>query len=95
MMPAGPVPGELYVGAAIIGAAYLASLAALLLFAVVVAFVRWRRARQHDVGADALRLLQTLDLSLDRLSTDNPELAEGFARLDAAVREDQERGQQL
>lgn len=89
------MPADMYVGLAILGAAYLAGLGGLLLFAVLVALVRWVRSRRHDVGPDSLRLLQTLDLSLDRMVTDNPELTEGFARLDAAIREDQERGQQL
>lgn len=43
----------------------------------------------HDVGPDSLRLLKDLDLHLNLYLVDHPDVAEGFARLRQAVRDEQ------
>lgn len=53
---------------------------------------RNRLAREntaHDVGPDSLRLLKDLDLHLNLYLVDHPDVAEGFARLRQAVRDEQ------
>jgi len=47
----------------------------------------------HDVGPDALRLLQHLDAHLDAHVAADPELAAGFDRLRQAIREEQNKGE--
>lgn len=52
------------------------------------AITEHRRERQrHDVGPDALRLLQELDTHLDEYVAADPELSAGFDRLRNALRE--------
>jgi hypothetical protein len=46
----------------------------------------------HDVGPDSLRLLRDLDLHLNLYLVDHPDVAEGFARLRQAVRDEQFKG---
>jgi CHASE3 domain sensor protein len=48
----------------------------------------------YEVGPDALRLLQDLDTHLDEYVAADTELAAGFARLRAAVRDEQQKGDQ-
>jgi hypothetical protein len=48
----------------------------------------------HDVGPDSLRLLRDLDLHLNLYLVDHPDVAEGFARLRQAVRDEQSKGDQ-
>lgn len=48
---------------------------------------RLLRGVQHDVGPDALRLLEELDAHLDEHVLANPELAAGFDRLRDAIRD--------
>lgn len=53
---------------------------------------RNRLAREdavHDVGPDSLRLLKDLDLHLNLYLVDHPDVAEGFARLRDAIRDEQ------
>lgn len=47
----------------------------------------------HDVGPDALGLLEELDTHLDEYVDADPELADGFDRLRDAVREQQQEDQ--
>lgn len=47
----------------------------------------------HDVGPDALRLLQDLDAHLDEYVAADTELAAGFARLRQAIRDEQQKGE--
>lgn len=47
----------------------------------------------HDVGPDSLRLLEDLDAHLDRYLIDHPDVADGFARLRQAVRDEQQKGE--
>jgi len=68
----------------------------------IVAAARRRTAVKHDVGPDALRLLEDLDAHLDehyaRISHlfeglgPPPSHAAGLARLRAAVRDEQQKG---
>ncbi|MFF7067347.1 hypothetical protein [Streptomyces pseudovenezuelae] len=92
-MNAGPVPGQVVVGAAVLGAGFLAVMAALLLVGMAATAVGWWRDRQHDVGPDQLRLLQDLDKHLNRTVAKDPEVKAGLARLDAAVCEGQQHGE--
>jgi hypothetical protein len=48
-----------------------------------------REATVHDVGPDPLRLLKDLDLHLNLYLVDHPDVAEGFARLRDAIRDEQ------
>lgn len=77
--------------------------AATLTVAIVLAAlagVLWRISRahraytaaRHDVGPDTLRLLQELDAHLDNYVAADDELAAGFDRLRAAVRDEQQKG---
>lgn len=88
-----PPPGQFIVSAAFLGFGVLAVLSAALLVAMAVAVVRWWRARRHDVGPDALHLQRDVDKYLDRLAANDPEVKAGLARLDAAVRDEQQRGE--
>jgi hypothetical protein len=54
------------------------------------AIARTYRAQHHDVGPDALRLLQELDVHLDQTAARDPELAAGLHRLHAAIHEARE-----
>lgn len=53
---------------------------------------RWHRG-PHDVGPDALRLLEDLDHHLDELVATDPDLAAGFERLRNAARDEQQKGE--
>lgn len=88
----GLVPGQVIVGAAVFGAAILAVGVACTVVLAVWAAAEWWRDRRHDVGPDALRLLQDVDQHLDRFVLDDPEVQAGLARLDAAVRAEHEGG---
>jgi len=86
--------GVVVIGGAVLAVAFLATLAVLILIAICAAIYsaiarRWR-ARRHDVGPDALRLLEDLDKHLDAFALDDPEVAAGLARLHAAVRDDRQ-----
>jgi hypothetical protein len=48
---------------------------------------------EHDVGPDALRLLEALDAHLDGYLVQHPDVADGFARLRQAVRDEQQKGE--
>lgn len=88
-------PGQFIVPAAACGFAFLSLTAVLFVVALVVVVVRWcrdRRDRRHDVGPDALRLLEELDGHLDAFAADDPEVQAGLARLRAAVRDEQQNG---
>ncbi len=65
-----------------------------LIAAVGVVFVcravRPGRATTHPVNPKALRLLEELDAHLDDYVTADPELAAGFDRLRAAIRDEQQ-----
>lgn len=52
------------------------------------------KGRRHDVGPDQLRLLEELDAHPDDYVATDPELAAGFARLRAAIRNEQQKGEQ-
>lgn len=90
-MSTGLVPGQVVVGVAVLGCAFLAASLAVVLVFMVAAVVAWRRDKRHDVGPDQLRLLQTLDKELDS----DPEVRAGFARLDAAIRGEQQEGESV
>lgn len=47
---------------------------------------------EHDVGPDALRLLEDLDAHLDEYLAADPELTAGFDRLREAIRDEQTKG---
>lgn len=49
---------------------------------------RLRPAPVHDVGPDVLLLLEDLDVHFDRHVLQHPDVADGFARLDRALREE-------
>jgi hypothetical protein len=85
------IPGQVIVSAAWFGLAVLSVMAACLLVVAVWAAAFWWRDRQHDVGPDALRLLESLDKHLDS----DPELQAGFARLDAVMRGEQQEGESV
>jgi hypothetical protein len=91
-MSAVEVPGQVVVPAAVVAFAFLAVGFFVLLVLIAAAIACWwrdRRASQHDVGPDALRLLEDLDEDLDAYVADYPDIAEGFARLTAALNEQQ------
>lgn len=46
-----------------------------------------RREQRHDIGPDALLLLQELDAHLDEYLLANPDIAAGFNRLRDAIRD--------
>lgn len=56
-------------------------------FKALAALADRRREQRHDVGPDALRLLQELDVHLDEYVAADPELAAGFDRLRDAIRD--------
>jgi monomeric isocitrate dehydrogenase len=56
------------------------------------AWLAHRTQQRHDVGPDALRLLQELDAHLDEYLLANPDVAAGFDRLRAAIRDEQQNG---
>jgi hypothetical protein len=89
---------QLIITGAVISFAFLSTLASITVVAIGVAAyrftARWRRRRRadgHDVGPDTLLLLEDLDAHLDEHVATDPYLAAGFARLRAAVRDEQER----
>ncbi|MFD9192948.1 hypothetical protein ACFWCA_32640 [Streptomyces phaeochromogenes] len=71
--------------------------ASLLLWLAFRAIVRAHQTRwhtgPHDVGPDALRLLEDLDRDLDEMVAADPELAAGFERLREAVADEQQKGE--
>jgi len=92
MNSAHQIPEQVVIPAAMVGFAYLAvSVAVIVIFgaAAIAAWRRDRRDEQHDVGPDALQLLDDLDAHLDQFAIDDPEVKAGLARLNAAVRDDQ------
>ncbi|MGW1796915.1 hypothetical protein ACWCQN_13110 [Streptomyces sp. NPDC001984] len=91
-MMAAQVPGQVVVAAGLLALVYLVGQAVALVFSIVAAIVAWWRGRRHDVGPDALRLLEDLHKHLDRCAARDPEVAAGFARLDAAI-QDRQRGE--
>ena len=48
-----------------------------------------RAEAMRDVGPDALRLLEELDAHLDTYLINNPDMADGFARLRQVIRDEQ------
>jgi hypothetical protein len=56
------------------------------------AWLAHRAQQQHDVGPDALRLLEELDAHLDEYLLANPDVAAGFDRLRAAIHDEQQNG---
>lgn len=59
------------------------------------AVARWWKRRyvtEHDVGPDALQLLEELDTHLDQYLVEHPDVAAGFDRLRNVVRDQQEKG---
>lgn len=96
------IPEQVVIPAAMVGFAYLAVSVAVLVIFGTAAFAAWRRDRrdqQHDVGPDALLLLEDLDAHLnqqfaqlsglyERLGP--PDLEAGCDRLRAALRDDRE-----
>lgn len=54
-----------------------------------------KTADPYDVGPDALQLLGELDAHLDEYVAADTELAAGFDRLRQAVRDEQQKGDQL
>jgi uncharacterized iron-regulated membrane protein len=92
-MTPGLVPGQVVVGAAVVGFVLLSVMFGLVIVAVVAGTVIWWRDRQHDVGPDALRLLEDLDAHLDGFALEDPEVQAGLARLNAAVRGEQPGGE--
>lgn len=80
-MNAVEIPGQVIVPAALIAAAYLFVVVVVLLILIASAIATWWRCRKHDVGPDALKLLEDLDAYLERSATDDPEIEAGLARL--------------
>lgn len=78
------LPEQVVIPAAMVGFAYLAvSVAVIVIFgaAAIAAWRRDRRDEQHDVGPDALQLLDDLDAHLDQFAIDDPEVKAGLSRL--------------
>jgi hypothetical protein len=88
--------GQVIVWAGALSFAFLDTVAAIVPIAIgKVAFdalARWWRVGRHDVGPDALRLLEDLDCHLDAYLLDHPDVAAGFDLLRAAVRDEQQEG---
>ena len=65
---------------------------------VIVWQIRRARAAEpavrHDTGRDAPLYLDGLDAHLDQYLLDNPDVAAGFDRLRAAIRDEQQKGEQ-
>jgi len=85
---------QVVIGGAVIAVAIFwtitVSVAVLIATAAIREGARRRRARQHDTSPDALRLLEDLDDHLDDVLANDPDVAAGFARLDAAIRREQQ-----
>lgn len=104
-----PLPAQGIISAALFSFGVLCVLSAALLVAAFVAAARAtarRRRRQnadrHDVGPDRLLLLEELDAHLDQQfaalaglyeQLGPPDLDAGCARMRAAIREEQQRGE--
>lgn len=83
------VPGQLIIGAAVVGLVFLVVAVAVLVVLVVAAIAAWWRDRRER------RLLEDLAAHLHAYSTDYPDIADGVARLSAAVRDEQQEGGEL
>lgn len=85
---------RLIVSGAALVALFITTLLCLLVMAIGCAvgnaISRWRLARRYDYGPNANALWADLDAHLDDYVTADPELEAGFARLRAAVRDQQE-----
>lgn len=76
--------GGVIILAALVGIAWLTLHASCRIYQAITD----TRAARHDVGPDALRLLQDLDTHLTQTVAHDPHLAAAYARLDAAIRKE-------
>jgi hypothetical protein len=86
-MTPGPVPGQVVIGGAMLGAAFIAFVWAVLIVAIVAGVVRQLRERRREAA-----VLAQLDVHLDEALAD-PEVQAGLARLEAAARTEQPGGE--
>jgi len=95
------IPGQFIVSGAVVSFVFLFGLGAFLLVAATVAVVQRWRQRPHDVGPDALRLLEDLDAHLDQQFSalaglyerlGPPDLDAGCDRLRQAIRDEKQKG---
>lgn len=87
------IPGQVIIPAAAVGLGFLSVMAVGFVVVILWAAACWWHDRRHDVGPDALKLLEDLDAHLADFAAATPEVQAGLARLDSAERAKQQEGE--